>query len=86
MIIKPADNSLRDFFRLTKEIYRYNEYYRATEDEVIYLLIKGSSSFLSHATVKPFIIQDRNKPIGRFALIHDQRLPDYIQVSFFERS
>jgi len=84
MIIKPADNSLRDFFRLTKEIYRYNEYYRATEDEVIYLLIKGSSSFLSHATVKPFIIQDRNKPIGRFALIHDQRLPDYIQVSFFE--
>ena len=34
--------------------------------------------------LKKFVVRDGNNLVARFALIHDHRLADYIQVSFFE--
>jgi hypothetical protein len=41
-------------------------------------------SFHQHATVHSFLILQGDDVAGRFTLIHDQKLPDYVQVSFFE--
>ncbi|MEN8228244.1 MAG: hypothetical protein ABFS38_08830 [Bacteroidota bacterium] len=74
----------KDFYGITSEIYKDNDCYRSTEHDILRLLIEGPSAFHKHASVEAFIIQDGERPVGRFALIHDRKLPDYIQVSFFE--
>jgi hypothetical protein len=86
MNLKEANSpkDLRSFFDVTKEIYQNNKYYRSSEDDILRLLIEGPSAFHSHASVIPYIILENNKAAGRFALIHDHKLPDYVQVSFFE--
>lgn len=72
------------FSDLAKEIYIGNTYYRGTEASIEKLLLLGPTSFHSHATVKFFVIRDGNDLVARFALIHDRKLPDYVQISFFE--
>lgn len=75
---------LKHFYIICKEVYKYTNLHRSTTDDVVRLLIEGSSSFHTHASVTPFNILEDDRPVGRFALIHDQKLPNYIQVSFFE--
>lgn len=74
----------RDFYNITKEIYKDKVFYRSTEYDILRLLIKGPSYFHKHASVDAFIVQEDDRVVGRFALIHDRKLPDYVQVSFFE--
>ena len=86
MKVDPVRSSkdLKTFFNITKVVYRGNPYYRATDEDITKLLIQGPTAFHSHASVHPFIITKSQKPVGRFALIYDQKLPDYVQVAFFE--
>ena len=75
---------VKAFFRISKEIYKDNIFHRSTEDAVTRLLIEGPSTFHNHASVNPYILQEADRIAGRFALIYDQKLPGYVQVSFFE--
>ena len=79
-----SKNDLKAFYYIEKEVYKNNPYHRSTNDDIIKLIIEGPTAFHSHASVNPFIIIQDQKPVGRYALIYDQKLPDYIQVSFFE--
>lgn len=82
-----AVSSARDwqsFFTITKEVYRHNPFYRATEDDLIKKLVKGPTAFHSHARVMPYLITKAGQPAGRFALIYDRKLPEYLQIAFFE--
>ena len=74
----------RDFYRLPGLIYRDNSFYRSTENDIQRLLLEGPSTYHSHASVDAFVIREGENQLGRFALIHDKKLPDYVQVSFFE--
>lgn len=72
------------FDKVCSDVYKGNAYFRATEASVEKMLLCLNSAFNKHATVKMFVLRDGNTNVARFALINDQLLPEYIQVSFFE--
>ena len=86
MIVKEVHTKkeLRSFYKIQEEVYRDNCYFRNSETDITQLLVEGPSSFHRHATVLPFLILDNETVVGRFALIHDHHLREYVQVSFFE--
>jgi len=77
-------SGFRKFIQVRKEIYRDFSLARGTDEGVEKLLILGPSTFHRHATVKAFLVVDGQTLIGRFALIHDRRLPEFAQIAFFE--
>ena len=86
MILKEV-HTKRDFcafYKIPEEIYKANIYYRASEYDITQLLVEGPSAFHQHATIHSFLILQEDNVVGRFTLIHDQKLPEYVQVSFFE--
>lgn len=74
----------KTFKKVAADIYKNNPFFRGSEASIEQLLLNSESDFHSHSVVKKFVLRDGNDLPGRFALIHDQRLPDYVQVSFFE--
>lgn len=72
------------FSRLGKEIYKGNPHYRGTGASIEKLLLLGPTAFHDHSDVMFFVVEDENELIARFAFIHDRKLPDYLQVAFFE--
>ncbi len=75
---------LRAFYRFPAKVYADTDLHRSTEDDVMEMLVDKESAFLEHASVDPFLIKDGRKVVGRLALIHDRKLPEYVQVAFFE--
>ncbi len=75
---------MRAFYRIGARVYRGNPHHRSTEDEVMRMLLEGPTAFHQHARVMPLLMRSGRKVVGRFALIHDRKLPDYVQVAFFE--
>ena len=67
-----------------KKVYNNNPYYRGTEGSIEKLLLTGPTVFHKHSKVMFYVVEDGNDLIARFALIHDEKLPDFLQVSFFE--
>ena len=63
-----STSNLKVYFNITKAVYAGNPFYRATDDSIVKLIVKGPTVFHTHATVKPFLIMQDNKPAGRFAL------------------
>ena len=86
MKIKPVRSrkDFKDFLHLIKVVYRGNPFHRSTDDGIVKLLIQGPTVFHSHASVNSFLILESQKPVGRFSLIFDEKLPTFLQVSFFE--
>jgi len=74
----------KTFSNVAADVYKGNPYFRGTEGSIEKLLLNSHSAFNSHSCIKKFVIRDRNDLVARFALIQDNRLADYIQVSFFE--
>ncbi len=72
------------FYRFPAKVYGDTDLHRSTEDDVMEMLVKGSSAFLEHASVDPFLLIDGRRVVGRLALIHDRKQPEYVQVAFFE--
>jgi hypothetical protein len=72
------------FENIRLKVYRGNKYYRGTDASIERMLLTKNSSFKNHSISKMFLIRDGNDLVARFALIHDFRLKDYVQVSFFE--
>ena len=86
MNVKPVvtGKDFKDFYGIASDIYRDNTLYRSTDYDIQRLLLEGNSAFHIHASVDAYLIQEGESHIGRFALIYDQKLPEYVQVSFFE--
>ena len=77
-------SAYKTFEKVSTDVYTGNKYFRGTERSVEKLLLKSDNAFKNHSTIKKFVVSDRNNNVARFALIHDHRLPNYVQVSFFE--
>ncbi|MBU1219195.1 GNAT family N-acetyltransferase [Myxococcota bacterium] len=73
-----------DFYSVTKDIYVDNPHSRSTEDSIVKMLASGNSVFFKHAQVYNYLIKDGSWLAGRFSLIYDRNLPEYVQVAFFE--
>lgn len=74
----------KTFAKVGAEVYQNNPFFRGTEGSVERLLLNSASAFKAHSSIKTFVVSDGNDLVARFALIHDHRLSDYVQVSFFE--
>jgi len=72
------------FYKLGSDLYNDNPYYRSSEDDIMRLIVEGPSHFYSHAIVSPIIVFHNDEPVSRFAYVLDNRLPEYVQVAFFE--
>jgi len=72
------------FDKVSSAVYAGNKYFRGTEKSVEKLVLGESKAFSRHTKVKKFIVQDGNDAVARFALIHDTKLMDYVQVAYFE--
>lgn len=72
------------FKKMRSDVYKGNKHYRGTGSSIEKLLLKSSGAFSKHSTIKTFVVRDQNNLVARFALIQDEYLADYIQVSFFE--
>ncbi len=86
MIIKKVTNKKEDklFYNIIKDIYGNDHNFRRTEEELIHLLCTGPTEFHKHSKIIKYLIFNNNQPAGRFALIHDFNLNEYVQTSFFE--
>lgn len=72
------------FEKVCTDVYLGNKYFKGTEGSIEHLLLNSNSAFQKHSTIKMFVIRNGNNNVARFALIHDHRLAEYIQVAFFE--
>ncbi len=86
MIIKKVNTKtdFKIFSSFPKEVYKDIDNHRSTSDDIVTLIIKGHSAFMNHASVISYLAMEDNLVVGRFALINDEKLSDYVQVSFFE--
>jgi len=76
--------ALRAFYRIGADVYRDLPLHRSTEDDVMRMLVEGPTAFHDHAQVQPYLVREGREVVGRFALVHDERLADHVQVAFFE--
>lgn len=74
----------RDFARFGHRVYEGNPHFRGTQDSVEKLLLLGPTAFHSHARISMYLVVETGEVVARFALVHDARLPEYVQVAFFE--
>lgn len=86
MRLEPATSPAlrRAFHALPAEVYRGMPQHRSTEDEIVHMLVSRQSVFFQHARLEPFVALDGERVVARFALVHDSRRPEYVQVAFFE--
>ncbi len=77
-------NACKSFEQVGADIYSGNPFFKGTEGSIVKLLLGSHSAFGTHSSIMKFVICNGNSNVARFALIHDLRLPEYIQVSFFE--
>jgi hypothetical protein len=80
--VTPAER--RAFYDVPRSVYQNLTCYRATEDALVRMLVDGPTAFHRHAEVAPHLMLDGTEVVGRYALVHDSRLPDVVQVAFFE--
>lgn len=77
-------SAYKTFTKVGTDIYKNNPLFRGTEGSIEKLLLNSACAFNTHSSIKKFVVRDGNDIVARFALIHDHRLEEYIQVSFFE--
>lgn len=79
-----GSSGYRTFEKVSAEVYSGNRFFKGTDASIEKMLLCSGSAFASHSSKMMFVVQNENGNVARFALIHDYRLADYIQVSFFE--
>ncbi|RPH99450.1 MAG: hypothetical protein EHM72_11020 [Calditrichaeota bacterium] len=86
MNIKPVTTKrdIKKFYDFSSKVYKELPNHRSTEDDITRLIVQGPSVFHTHASVRPFLLQHNDRIVGRFVLVHDRKLPNFVQVSFFE--
>jgi len=65
-------------------VYEGNPCHRSTEVSLTRLLVDGPTAFRRHATVSARLLWNNGDVVGRCALIHDRKMPEFVQVAFFE--
>jgi len=75
---------LKAFVNVSDSIYKDNPYYRNTDNDVLEILLSKNNAFRKHASILPCLIFENEHIAARFFLIHDTKLPEFVQVAFFE--
>lgn len=83
-IVLDDKTAYKTFASVGAEIYSKSQYFRSTEAGIERLLLNQNSAFKNHSCSKMFVVQHASTLVARFALIHDFRQPNTVQVSFFE--
>lgn len=73
-----------EFKAFGNKLYTGNRFWRDTEGSVMDLVLNSKSAFSRHSIMYKYFITDGSDVVARFALIHDERLKYYVQLSYFE--
>jgi len=83
-LIKVENKNKKDFLNFYKNQYLNNPLKRNTMSGLLKGLLYGKSSLCNSVDLEPLIIMDKNKIIMICMLAYAHRMPDYIQIGFFE--
>lgn len=72
------------FYIIRQQIYENIIQDRGGNEDLVRFLLNRKNNFRKHAKLLPFLLFQDEQVIGRFVLIHDLYLKDYVQVAFFE--
>lgn len=72
------------FVEIPSYVYAGNPFFRATEEDLVFLLARPKSVFYKHARVESYLLQSTRHVVGRFSLIADEHMPNTVHVAFFE--
>lgn len=74
----------KEFIKFYENIYLNHPLKRNSMSTIIKGLLKGSYSICKSTDIEPLMIKKNNKIIMICILAHAHRMPDFIQISFFE--
>jgi len=85
MKIALVDKSMhRCFLSFSSGIYKHNIYYRDTMSEVLKNILANRAAICRTSTIQPLMVIADDKPLASCLLAHVDRLPDILQIAFFE--
>ncbi|MBU1239041.1 GNAT family N-acetyltransferase [Myxococcota bacterium] len=79
-----SGHNRKAFYEVPARLYAGTPNWRNTEEEIVHMLVEKKSCFFLHASIHSFLLMDQGQVVGRFSLIHDEKLPEYVQIAFFE--
>lgn len=83
-LIRVENKNRKDFFNFYKKQYRNNSLKRDSLSSLLKGLLYGKSSLCESVDLEPLMVIDKNKIIMICLLAHAHRMPDYVQIGFFE--
>lgn len=72
------------FIGFTKKVYGIDPFFRDSMSSIVYMFLTGKTSYLDHAEVYPFWVEENNEMLARAAYIIDYKQKDMLMLSFFE--
>ena len=83
LISVTADNR-KDFLKFYKKQYLNSDLKRDTMSGLLRNLLTGKSELCKSVDTEPLMIVDKNEITMISVLAHAQRMPEYLQICFFE--
>lgn len=83
-LIKVDNSNLKEFIKFYEELYLNNLLTRNSMSTILKGLLKGSYHICKSTDIEPLMIKKNNKVIMICVLAYAHRMPDFIQISFFE--
>lgn len=72
------------FIKFGNELYAGNPYYRDSMSDIVKMFLFHQTSYLKHAQIYPFILEQQGQIILRAAFIIDYKQKDLLMIAFFE--
>lgn len=83
-LISVTDENLKDFLKFYREQYLNSDLRRDTMSGLLKSLLNGKSELCKSVYTEPVMVVDNNEITMISVLAHAQRMPEYLQICFFE--
>ncbi len=83
-LISVTDDNKKDFLNFYKKQYLNNDLKRDTLSGMLKNILYGNSELCSSVDTEPVMVVDNNEIIMISLLAHAYRMPEYLQICFFE--
>lgn len=77
-------DSARRYHTFIRQIYQSNPYFRDTMFSVIQGIMTGRAAICRSSQIRPIQVIDDNRPVAQAILTSVNRLPDTVQITFFD--
>lgn len=78
-----SSKDIKKFINFSKEVYQNDPFYRDSMSAIERIFLTGKTSFLKHAEIYPFWVEEEKELLARAAYIIDYKQKDMLMISFF---